>query len=71
MDYSIKAEDFKIPSFIADLNARLANPVQIDLEPSAADPIDTIRTLNSNNLLLCGFRYVKDGKPPTITIRQP
>ena len=67
---------------LADLNAPLANstllanPLQIDLEPSAADPTDTIRivrgrTLNSKNLLYCGFRYVKDGKPSTITGRQP
>ena len=67
---------------LADLNASLANstllanPLQIDLEPSAADPTDTIRivqgrTLNSKNLLYCGFRYVKDGKPSTITGKQP
>ena len=67
---------------LADLNAPLANstllanPLQIDLEPSAADPTDTIRivrgrTLNSKNLLYCGFRNVKDGKPSTITGRQP
>ena len=82
MDSFIRAEDFQIPSFLADLNAPLANstllanPLQIDLEPSAADPTDTIRivrgrTLNSKNLLYCGFRYVKDGKPSTITGRQP
>ena len=54
----------------------LANPLQIDLEPSAADPTDTIRivrgrTLNSKNLLYCGFRYVKDENSLTITRRQP
>ena len=67
---------------LADLNAPLANstllanPLQIELEPSAADPTDTIRivrgrTLNSKNLLYCGFRYVKDEKPSTITGSQP
>ena len=71
MDSSIRAEDFQIPSFLADLNAPLtnstllANPLQIDLEPSAAHPTDTSRivrgrTLNSKNLLYCGFRYVRN-----------
>ena len=82
MDSSIRAEDVQTPSFLTGLNAPLAystllaNPLQIDLEPSAADPTDTSRifrgrTLNSKNLLYCGFRYVMDGKPLTITRRQP
>ena len=82
MDSSIRAEYIQIPSLLADLNALLANstllanPLQLDLESSAADPTDTIRivrgrTLNSKNLLYCGFRYVKDGKLSTITKRQP
>ena len=68
-------------SILRDLNAPLANftllanPLQIDLESSAADPTDTSRifrgrTLTSKNLLYCGFRYVMDGKPLTITGRQ-
>ena len=82
MDSSIRAEYIQIPSLLADLNALLANstllanPLQLDLESSAADPTDTIRivrgrTLNSKNLLYCGFRYVNDGKLSTITKRQP
>ena len=49
MEPSMRAEDFQISSFLADLNAPLANstllanPLQIDLKPSAADPTDTIR----------------------------
>ena len=66
MDSSIRAEDFQIPSFLADLNSPLANsillvnPIQIDLKPSTADPTDAIiivrgRKLNSKNLLYFGF----------------
>ena len=62
MDSSIRAEDSKSPSFIADLNAPLvnstlsANPLQIDLEPSATDRTDTINIVQEFALLWLPLR---------------